>query len=82
MLEQLKKEVYEANLLLPKYQLITFTWGENPGDAVHNAVVLEELAEMAWKTRLINSEVSSMQQTLLDKHYLRKHGPGAYYGQK
>lgn len=59
-----------------------FTWGESPGDAVHNAVVLEELAEMAWKTRLINSEVSSMQQTLLDKHYLRKHGPGAYYGQK
>ena len=59
-----------------------FTLGENPGDAVHNAVVLEELAEMAWKTRLINSEVSSMQQTLLDKHYLRKHGPGAYYGQK
>ena len=59
-----------------------FTWGENPGDAVHNAAVLEELAEMAWKTRLINSEVSSMQQTLLDKHYLRKHGPGAYYGQK
>lgn len=59
-----------------------FTWGENPGDAVHNAVVLEELAEMAWKTRLINSEVSSMQQTLLDKHYLRKHGPGVYYGQK
>ena len=49
-----------------------FTWGENPGDAVHNAVVLEELAEMAWKTRLINSEVSSMQQTLLDKHYLRR----------
>ena len=44
--------------------------------------LLEELAEMAWKTRLINSEVSSMQQTLLDKHYLRKHGPGAYYGQK
>ena len=59
-----------------------FTWGESPGDAVHNAVVLEELAEMAWKTRLINSEVSSLQQTLLDKHYLRKHGPGAYYGQK
>ena len=59
-----------------------FTWGESPGDAVHNAVVLEELAEMAWKTRLINSEVSSMQQTLLDKHYLRKHGPEAYYGQK
>ena len=59
-----------------------FTWEESPGDAVHNAVVLEELAEMAWKTRLINSEVSSMQQTLLDKHYLRKHGPGAYYGQK
>lgn len=59
-----------------------FTWGSTPLEAVHNAVVLEELAEMAYKTKLINSEAGSMQQTLLDKHYLRKHGPGAYYGQK
>lgn len=59
-----------------------FTWGASPLEAVHNAVVLEELAEMAFKTQLINSQAASMPQPLLDKHYLRKHGPGAYYGQK
>ena len=59
-----------------------FTWGTTPFEAVHNAVVLEELAEMAFKTQLINHEVHAMQQDLLDKHYLRKHGAGAYYGQQ
>ena len=59
-----------------------FTWGVTPFEAVHNAVVLEELAEMAFKTQLINPEIHVMQQDLLDKHYLRKHGAGAYYGQK
>lgn len=58
-----------------------FTWGKNPMDAVHNAVVMEELASMAIKTLAINPQVPSMQQELLDKHFLRKHGPGAYYGQ-
>ena len=58
-----------------------FTWGKDPFDAVHNSVVLDTLAEMALKTVTINSNVDSMQQTLLDKHFLRKHGPGAYYGQ-
>ena len=57
------------------------TWGKDPFDAVHNSVVLDTLAEMALKTVTINSNVDSMQQTLLDKHFLRKHGPGAYYGQ-
>ena len=60
-----------------------FTWGKDPFDAVHNSVVLEALSEMAIKTFSIakNSDVETMQQELLDKHFLRKHGPGAYYGQ-
>jgi len=56
--------------------------GKDAYEAVHNAVVLEELAAMALKTRIINPDAEDMQQELLDKHYLRKHGPGAYYGQK
>lgn len=59
-----------------------FTWGKDAFDAVHNAVVLEELAKMALHTLALNPAVGSMQQTLLDKHYLRKHGANAYYGQK
>ena len=60
-----------------------FTWGKDAGEAVHNAVVLEELAMMAWHTEKIAAEQKPpMQQELLDKHFLRKHGPGAYYGQK
>jgi len=61
-----------------------FTWGKDAADAVHNAVVLEELAMMAWHTEKIEGGVlrAPMQSELLDKHFLRKHGPGAYYGQK
>lgn len=59
-----------------------FAWGTDPDNAVHNAVVLEELAFMAFHTELINPSVCVMQQELLDKHYLRKHGKNAYYGQK
>ena len=59
-----------------------FTWGTNPDNAVHNAVVLEELAFMAYHTEAINPAVQTMQQELLDKHFLRKHGKNAYYGQK
>jgi len=59
-----------------------FTWGKDAYDAVHNAVVLEEVAFMAWHDIMINVEIKSMQQELLDKHYLRKHGKDAYYGQK
>ena len=60
-----------------------FAWGIDPSDAVHNAVVLEEVAMMAWHTEMISAkaECSHMQEELLDKHFLRKHGPGAYYGQ-
>lgn len=58
-----------------------FTWGKDGREAVHNAVVLEEVAFMAWHARMIAPELESMQQELLDKHYLRKHGADAYYGQ-
>jgi len=59
-----------------------FTWGKDPMGAVHNAVVLEEVAFMAWHTMMIQQGTHPMQQELLDKHYQRKHGPKAYYGQK
>ena len=58
-----------------------FTWGSNPHNAVHNAVVLEEVAFMAFHAMALTPGLPPMQQELLDKHYLRKHGPGAYYGQ-
>ena len=58
-----------------------FAWGPDPMNAVHNAVVLEELAFMALHTEMLNPDVVRMQQELLDKHYLRKHGKNAYYGQ-
>jgi len=59
-----------------------FTWGEDGDKAVENAVVLEEVAAMALGTMQINPQQQSISQVLLDKHYLRKHGKGAYYGQK
>lgn len=58
-----------------------FAWGVNPENAVHNAVVLEELAFLACQTEMLNPNVNIMQPELLDKHYLRKHGKDAYYGQ-
>ena len=58
-----------------------FAWGTDPHNAVHNAVVLEEVAFMAFHAMALTPGLPPMQQELLDKHYLRKHGPGAYYGQ-
>lgn len=58
-----------------------FAWGTDPMNAVHNAVVLEELAFMALHTEALNPNTGTMQQELLDKHFLRKHGKNAYYGQ-
>ena len=105
MLEKLKEEVYKANMDLPKYGLVTFTWGNVSGidyeavpavlcknhgpfawgkdahEAVHNAVVLEEVAKMASRCELINPQVKPAPQDLQDKHYFRKHGANAYYGQ-
>jgi L-ribulose-5-phosphate 4-epimerase len=59
-----------------------FTWGKDADHAVHNAVVLEEVAMMAWHNLLLTPGIKPMQQELLDKHYLRKHGTNAYYGQQ
>lgn len=58
-----------------------FTWGTSPANAVHNAVVLEQVAEMTYHTLQLNPHAIEMSQELLDKHYLRKHGKNAYYGQ-
>ena len=58
-----------------------FTWGTDAMDAVHNAVVLEEVAFMNFHAMMLEPGVPPMQQELLDKHYLRKHGASAYYGQ-
>ncbi|MCS2168007.1 L-ribulose-5-phosphate 4-epimerase [Scandinavium manionii] len=58
-----------------------FAWGKNACDAVHNAVVLEECAYMGLFSRQLTPQLKSMQSELLDKHYLRKHGKTAYYGQ-
>jgi len=59
-----------------------FAWGTDAHDAVHNAVVLEEVAFMAWHDIMLDDGLLPMQQELLDKHYMRKHGATAYYGQK
>ena len=58
-----------------------FAWGKNAAEAVHNAVVLEEVAAMNYRVFMLNPDIKPMQQELLDKHYLRKHGKNAYYGQ-
>lgn len=58
-----------------------FTWGKDVMEAVHNSVVLEEVAFMSFHTEALNPAIKPMQQELLDKHYLRKHGKNAYYGQ-
>ena len=59
-----------------------FAWGTDALNAVHNAVVMEEVAFMDWHAMMLNPRRGPMQQALLDKHYLRKHGKNAYYGQK
>ncbi|WP_028518695.1 L-ribulose-5-phosphate 4-epimerase [Ruminococcus flavefaciens] len=59
-----------------------FAWGKDCMEAVHNAVVLEELSAMAWITKTLRHDTPNMPQRLLDKHFFRKHGANAYYGQK
>lgn len=59
-----------------------FTWGTSPAQAVYHAVVLERIAEMAARSEMLNSQISEAPDVLQDKHYLRKHGLHAYYGQK
>ncbi|AIJ07975.1 MULTISPECIES: L-ribulose-5-phosphate 4-epimerase [Edwardsiella] len=59
-----------------------FAWGESAAQAVHNAVVLEEVAKMAWITHSLNPRLAPLDRALRDKHFRRKHGPEAYYGQR
>lgn len=58
-----------------------FTWGKDAAEAVHNAVVLEEVAKMNYMTEVINAQAGPAPQCMQDKHFMRKHGPNAYYGQ-
>lgn len=64
------------------YQHGPFVWGKDAHDAVHNAVVMEEVAKMAWIARSINPQLNHIDSFLMNKHFMRKHGPNAYYGQK
>jgi L-ribulose-5-phosphate 4-epimerase len=59
-----------------------FCWGKSAAEAAHTAVILEELAQTAWLTLTLNPAAHPVSSALLDKHFLRKHGPAAYYGQK
>jgi len=59
-----------------------FTWGKNGADAVYHAVILEEIARMAYLTKTLQQNTPALKQGIIDKHYLRKHGKNAYYGQK
>ncbi|MCL7999654.1 L-ribulose-5-phosphate 4-epimerase AraD [Brucella sp. 21LCYQ03] len=58
-----------------------FVWGSGPADAVHNALILEEVARLAWHTISLNPDAQPISRSLLDRHYLRKHGDNASYGQ-
>ena len=81
-------ETFETKGLNPMYTpgvLCTnhgvFTWGKDAAEAVHNAVVMEEVAKMATRTELINPNVKPAPDCIRDKHFFRKHGENAYYGQ-
>ena len=78
--KKMKKDIQAVPAVLCKNHG-PFTWGKDAHEAVHNAVVLEEVAKMAARCEMINPDVKEAPQCLQDKHYLRKHGPGAYYGQ-
>lgn len=64
------------------YQHGPFAWGKDAHEAVHNAVVMEEVARMAWIARGINPQLQPIDSWLMNKHFQRKHGPNTYYGQK
>lgn len=75
-----KNPIYVPGVLVNNHG--PFTWGKDAHEAVHNAVVLEEVAMMAYYTYSLTPGIGSISDTLLDKHFLRKHGANAYYGQK
>ena len=77
---RLKKDPAAVPAVLCKNHGV-FTWGKNGMEAVHNAVVTEEVAKMAYRCEVINPQIKPAPQELQDKHYYRKHGANAYYGQ-
>ncbi len=77
---RLKKDPVAVPAVLCKNHGV-FTWGKNGTEAVHNAVVTEEVAKMAYRCEVINPQIKPAPQELQDKHYYRKHGANAYYGQ-
>ncbi len=81
IIDTLKDEDYMAVPAILCANHGPFAWGKDAKDAVHNAVVLEEVAKMAFRTELLNSDARPAPQVLQDKHYYRKHGENAYYGQ-
>ena len=74
-----KNPMYVPGVILENHG--PFTWGKDADEAVHNAVVLEEVAKMAYRTEQLKPEIKPAPQELQDKHFLRKHGENAYYGQ-
>lgn len=82
IIETFKQKDYEAVPAVLCKNHGPFTWGKDAAEAVHNAVVLEEVAKMAARSEHINTQIEPAPQVLQDKHYLRKHGKDAYYGQK
>lgn len=74
-----KNPIYTPGVLCKNHG--PFTWGKDAAEAVHNAVVLEEVAKMAMNTELINPRVEAAPDRIRDKHFYRKHGENAYYGQ-
>jgi L-ribulose-5-phosphate 4-epimerase len=58
-----------------------FAWGATPDEAVEHAIIVEEVAGLAWRTEALNPKASTTPQAILDKHFQRKHGKNAYYGQ-
>ena len=75
-----KNPVYVPGVLCKNHG--PFTWGKDAAEAVHNAVVLEEVAKMAYQAEMLNHQIMPAPQVLMDKHFMRKHGENAYYGQK
>jgi len=78
--ERMQKDPLTVPSALCQYHGV-FSWGKDAEEAVHNAVVTEEVAKMAYRTEVINPHVEAAPKALQDKHYFRKHGANAYYGQ-
>ena len=81
MLEELKKDPQATPATLVRNHGV-FAWGRDAKEAVRSAVVVEEVAKMAARTERLQADVTPAPKELQDKHYFRKHGAGAYYGQE